>query len=59
MQVNVERGRELQEAARQTQEHLLERTVMQHTDQEEAVRVRESEELPPLPDQRKHARDGE
>lgn len=32
MQVNVEKGRELWEAAKQTQEHLLERSAMQHSD---------------------------
>lgn len=32
-------------AAKHTQ-HLLERTAMQHTDQEEGVRVKKSEKLP-------------
>lgn len=35
MQVNVDKGRELWEAAKQAQQHLLERTVMQLTDHKE------------------------
>lgn len=57
MQVNVGKGRELWEAAKQTQKHLLEGTVMQHNGQEEVVSVKKSEEFSPLPNQRKHARD--
>lgn len=57
MQVNVGKGRELREAAKQTQQYLLEGTVMQHISQEEVVSVKKSEELPPLPNQSKHARD--
>lgn len=56
MQVNVGKGRELQEAAKQTQQYLLEGTVMQHNGQEEVVSVKKSEELLPSPNQRKHAR---
>ena len=57
MQVNVGKGKELREAAKQTQQYLLEGTVMQHIGQEEVVSVKKSENLPPFPNQRKQARD--
>lgn len=50
------KGGELWEAAKQTQQHLLERTVMQHTVHEEGGEGQKSEKFPPLPNQRKHAR---
>lgn len=40
MQVNVGKGREQREAAEQTQQHLLEGTVMQHIGQKEVIRVK-------------------
>lgn len=42
MQVNVEQGRELWEAALQTRQDLLNRTVMQCAEQEGEVRVKKA-----------------
>lgn len=55
IQVNVGKGKELWEAAKQTQQHLLEGTVMQHIGQKEVVKAKKSELLS-LSNERKHAR---
>lgn len=40
MQVNVEKGRKLWKATKQTQQYLLDGTNMQHTEQEARTRVK-------------------